>query len=212
MNCHLTLTKRTATGKGPARQLRREGKIPAVLYGQGETISLTLDPVEFTKVLRAKHQGYVLVELVEAGQQNVSPHNAILKDLQYDPINGQVLHVDFFEVAMDQPIQVTIPIVITGSTPIGVTLGGFLRQRQRSLPVEGLPADIPDMVVIDASGLGVGQTVTVKDLSLAKGVSACDDLDRIVVNIVEKKKAAEATESGGGEATQGATGAATSST
>ncbi|HIO69237.1 MAG TPA: hypothetical protein EYG58_01655, partial [Nitrospirales bacterium] len=66
MNCHLTLTKRTETGKGAARQLRREGKVPAVLYGKGETISLTLDPVEFNNVLRSKQQGYVLITLGEA--------------------------------------------------------------------------------------------------------------------------------------------------
>lgn len=194
MNCDLTLTKRVETGKGSARQLRREGKVPAVLYGRGETILLTLDPVEFNKVLRAKQQGYVLVTLAEANEKSASQHNAILKDIQYDPIDGHVLHVDFFEVAMDRPIQVAIPIVITGSIPVGVTLGGVLRQRQRRLSVEGLPADIPDTVVVDASRLDVGQAVKVKDLSLATGVRTCDDLEKIVVNIIAKKKAVEAIE------------------
>lgn len=194
MNCDLTLIKRVETGKGSARQLRREGKVPAVLYGRGETILLTLDPVEFNKVLRAKQQGYVLVTLAEANEKSASQHNAILKDIQYDPIDGHVLHVDFFEVAMDRPIQVAIPIVITGSIPVGVTLGGVLRQRQRRLSVEGLPADIPDTVVVDASRLDVGQAVKVKDLSLATGVRTCDDLEKIVVNIIAKKKAVEAIE------------------
>lgn len=194
MNCDLTLTKRVETGKGSARQLRREGKVPAVLYGRGETILLTLDPVEFKKVLRAKQQGYVLVTLAEANEKSASQHNAILQDIQYDPIDGHVLHVDFFEVAMDRPIQVAIPIVITGSIPVGVTLGGVLRQRQRRLSVEGLPADIPDTVVVDASRLDVGQAVKVKDLSLATGVRTCDDLEKIVVNIIAKKKAVEAIE------------------
>ena len=128
MNCHLTLTKRTGTGKGAARQLRREGKVPAVLYGKGDTISLTLDPVEFNKVLRVKQQGYVLITLAEANKKSASQHNVILRDLQYDPISGEVLHADFFEVRMDQPIQVTIPIVIAGSTPVGVILGGSRSQ------------------------------------------------------------------------------------
>ncbi len=195
MHCHLTLTKRAETGKGAARQLRREGKVPAVLYGKGETISLTLDPVEFNKVLRSKQQGYVLITLAEANKKGASQHNAILKDLQYDPISGHVLHADFFEVVMDQPIQVAIPIVITGSIPVGVTLGGVLRQRQRHLSVEGLPADIPDTVVIDASGLDIGQAVKVKDLSLAKGIRTRDDVEKIVVNITAKKKVVEETES-----------------
>ena len=195
MNCHLTLTKRAETGKGAARQLRREGKVPAVLYGKGETISLTLDPVEFNKVLRSKQQGHVLITLAEANKKGASQHNAILKDLQYDPISGHVLHADFFEVVMDQPIQVAIPIVITGSIPVGVTLGGVLRQRQRHLSVEGLPADIPDTVVIDASGLDIGQAVKVKDLPLAKGTRTRDDREKIVVNITAKKKVVEETES-----------------
>ena len=195
MNCHLTLTKRAETGKGASRQLRREGKVPAVLYGKGGTISLTLDPVEFNKVLRSKQQGHVLITLTEANKKGASQHNAVLKDLQYDPISGHVLHADFFEVVMDRPIQVAIPIVITGSTPVGVTLGGVLQQRQRHLPVEGLPADIPDTVVIDGSGLDIGQAVKIKDIPLAKGIRTRDDLEKIVVNITAKKKTVEAIES-----------------
>ena len=202
MNCHLTLTKRAETGKGAARQLRREGKIPAVLYGKGKAQSLTLDPIEFHKVLHAKQQGHVLVTLAEANQKGASQHNAILKDLQYDPIKGHVLHVDFFEVTMDQPIQVTIPLVITGSTPIGVTLGGTLRQRQRHLALEGLPADIPDTVVIDASGLEIGQAIKIKDLSITEGIKIHDDLEKIIVTIAAKKKAVELTENEGEKSDQ----------
>ncbi len=202
MNCHLTLTKRTETGKGAARQLRREGKIPAVLYGKGKAQSLTLDPIEFHKVLHAKHQGHVLITLAEANQKDASQHNALLKDLQYDPIKGHVLHVDFFEIVMDQPIQVTIPLVITGSVPIGVTLGGSLRQRQRHVDVKGLPADIPDTVVIDASGLDIGQAIKIKDLSIAESLKINDDLEKIIVNITAKKKAVELTESEGEKSAQ----------
>ncbi|HIA15010.1 MAG TPA: 50S ribosomal protein L25 [Nitrospirales bacterium] len=212
MNCHLTLTKRTETGKGAARQLRREGKVPAVLYGKGETISLTLDPVEFNNVLRSKQQGYVLITLGEAKTKGAAQHNVILKDLQYDPISGHVLHADFFEVQMDQPIQVTIPIVIAGSIPLGVTLGGVLRQRQRRLSVEGLPADIPDSVVIDASKLDIGQTVKIKDIPIEKGVKIQDDLEKIVVSISAKKQVVEATEGESEEKVQETPAPATPST
>ena len=204
MNCHLTLTKRTETGKGAARQLRREGKIPAVLYGKGTTISLTLDPAEFGIVLRAKQQGHALITLAEANTKGASEHKAILQEVQYDPIDGHVLHADFFEVAMDQPIRVTIPIVITGSIPVGVTLGGVLRQRQRHLLVEGLPASIPDTVVIDASGLDIGQAVQVKDIPLVEGITTHDTLEKIVINILAKKKATEVAESESAEATENA--------
>ena len=212
MNCHLTLTKRTETGKGAARQLRREGKVPAVLYGKGETISLTLDPVEFNNVLRSKQQGYVLITLGEAKTKGAAQHNVILKDLQYDPISGHVLHADFFEVQLDQPIQVTIPIVIAGSIPLGVTLGGVLRQRQRRLSVEGLPADIPDSVVIDASKLDIGQTVKIKDIPIEKGVKIQDDLEKIVVSISAKKQVVEETEGESEEKVQETPAPATPST
>ena len=202
MNCRLPLTKRVETGKGAVRQLRREGKVPGVLYGKGETTSLTLDYVEFNKVLRLSRQGYVLVTLTEAGNNGTVQHNAILKDVQYDPIDGKALHVDFFEVAMDLPIQVTVPIVIIGSTPVGVVLGGVLRQRQRHLHVEGLPSEIPDTVSVDASGLDIGHIVKVKDIPIAKGIKIHDDLEKIIVNITAKRIVVETTESEGEESVQ----------
>ena len=187
MKCALTLTKRDGRGKGASRKLRRGGGLPGVLYGKGNTMSITLNPLEFNKVLREKQHGHVLITLTEEHKKGGSQHNAILKDVQFDPVSGHVLHADLLEVAMDQPIQVTIPIAITGSTPIGVTLGGILRQRQRYLPVEGLPAAIPDRVEIDASPLDIGQVVRLKDIFLEPGIKVCDDLEKIVVNIAAKK-------------------------
>ncbi len=202
MNCHVTLTKRVGVGKGVARQLRREGNVPGVLYGKGEAVSLTITDIEFSKLHDLRQQGFVLVALAESNDNGAPQRNAILKDVQYDPVTGKVLHVDFFEVAMDQAIQVSIPIVLTGSTPIGVTLGGVLRQRQRHLLVEGLPAEIPDTVCIDGSALEIGHVVKIKDLPVAKGLLVRDDLEKIIFNITSKKQVAEVAESKTGESTQ----------
>ena len=194
MHGHLTLTRRSKTGKGASRQLRKEGKVPAVLYGQGKAISLTLDPTEFNTVLRLKQRGHVLITLTEANTKDGAKPHAILQDVQYDPISGHALHADLLEVAIDQPIQVAVPIVITGSTPVGITLGGVLQQRCRHLLVEGLPSDIPDTVVFDASRVGIGQVVKVKDIALEKGIMMCEDHDKIVISITATTKESEETE------------------
>ena len=194
MHCHLTLTKRVETGKGASRRLRKKGEIPAVLYGQGKATSLTIDSAEFNMVLRSKQRGYVLISLTEANAKGVSKIHAVLQDVQYDPISEHVLHVDLLEVLMDQPIQVSVPILITGSTPIGVTLGGVLRQRCRYLIVEGLPADIPDTVALDASRVGVRQILKVEDITCEKGIKICDDQEKVVISITAKKEAIEAIE------------------
>ncbi len=192
MEYTLTLTKRLETGKGAARKLRREGKLPAVLYGQGEATPLTLDPSEFAKVLRATQQGYALISLSDRSEKTAKKHPVILKDIQYDPITGSVLHVDLYEVALDQPLQVMIPLVLTGSTPIGVTLGGVLRQRERRLPAKGLPGKLPAQILFDASTLDAGQVVKIKDLEIGGDSLICGDGEKIVVNIVSKTKVEEA--------------------
>lgn len=191
MICNLTLTRRTELGKGPARQLRREGKVPGVLYGQGDAVSISLDPIEFSKVMQAKQQGYVLISLSDKPAKGKTERNAILKEVQYDPLTGDVLHADFFEVSMDKPIKVSIPIVLTGSIPVGVTLGGVLRQRERYLPLEGLPGDIPAKVSFDASNLEIGQVIRLKDLSLEKSLIPEDDPEKVIITLTMKKKVLE---------------------
>jgi len=191
MKCNLTLTRRTEFGKGPARQLRREGKVPGVLYGQGEAVSISLDPIEFSKVMQAKQQGYVLIALSDKPAKGKTERNAILKEVQYDPLTGDVLHADFFEVVMDKPIKVSIPIVVTGNIPVGVTLGGVLRQRERYLSLEGLPGDIPDTVSFDASNLEIGQVVKLKDLPLEKTLTPQDDPEKVIITLTMKKKLVE---------------------
>jgi large subunit ribosomal protein L25 len=102
------VTVREQSGKGIARQLRRSGKIPAVLYGQGECVLLTVNPDELVKILKAQAGSTVLVSLTVDGAKAKASRTALLRDYQVDPITGSVLHADLFEISMDKPIRVKV--------------------------------------------------------------------------------------------------------
>ena len=103
MKFELTVESREGGGKGPARQLRRAGRVPAVLYGQGECLLLSVKPDELVKILRAQAGSTALISLTINGAKSKAKRTALLRDFQVDPIAGSVLHADFFEVAMDKP-------------------------------------------------------------------------------------------------------------
>ena len=109
MKFDLAVTIREKTGKGAARQLRREGKVPGVLYGQGECLLLTIEPDSLVKILKAQAGGAALVSLTLTGAKSKPNRTALLRDFQVDPVEGHVLHADLFEISMDKPIRVKVP-------------------------------------------------------------------------------------------------------
>jgi large subunit ribosomal protein L25 len=171
---------RSGVGKGVARQLRREGRIPAVLYRAGTSVPISLNPKEISKCLRAASGKNTLITLqMEAGD----PRVAILREFQRDPLTGSILHADLFEISMDAPIEVKVPVFIVGSVPMGVKDGGLLQHYARELIVRCLPALIPDRIEIDASTLGIRQSIHAKEISLEAGVAMVTDGDRVVVTV-----------------------------
>jgi large subunit ribosomal protein L25 len=188
MKYELEVEKRDRAGKGVARQLRRQGKIPGVLYGEGKSEFVTLDyKVARNLVLsQVGHTGLLTVR-ISGAQERV----AVLQDHQLDPIKGAVLHVDLFEVSMKKPIRVKIPVTVIGEVPVGVKEGGTLHQPMRELHIECLPAQIPDHIEIDASGFGVGHGVHVKEVEAPTGVKILDDGDLMVVQIATKMSEAK---------------------
>ncbi|MGZ9188505.1 MAG: 50S ribosomal protein L25, partial [Nitrospira sp.] len=108
MKFDLIVESREGGGKGPARQLRRAGRVPAVLYGQGECLLLSVKPEELVKILRAQAGSTALISITINGAKSKANRTALLRDYQIDPIAGSVLHADFFEVAMDKPIRVKV--------------------------------------------------------------------------------------------------------
>lgn len=183
MKFDLAVTVREQAGKGIARQLRRSGKIPAVLYGQGECVLLTVNPDELVKILKAQAGSTVLISLTVDGAKTKANRTALLRDYQVDPITGGVLHADLFEVSMDKPIRVKVPVHVIGGIPAGVKEGGVLHNNTRELHIECLPAALPDQIEVDASSLGISQGIHLKDIARREGIRFLDDEDQMIVSV-----------------------------
>lgn len=183
MRFDMTAALREQAGKGVARQLRRQGKIPAVLYGQEECLLLTLDPEGVRKILRSHAAGTALLSLSIAGAKTNTNRTALLRDYQVDPVSNEILHADLFEVSMDKPIRVKVPVSLTGGVPQGVKEGGVLHHNLRQLNIECLPGALPDHIEVDASQLGIAQGIHVRELAQQAGCRFLDDGDQMVVSV-----------------------------
>jgi large subunit ribosomal protein L25 len=172
---------REGRGKGAARTSRREGRIPGVLYGHGEdSVALSVDANELQRLVHAISIENTIVDLdMGAGE----PYKVLIRELQRHPFRDEFVHIDFFHVAMDEKIQVEIPIVLTG-TPTGVkNKGGVVDHQLRELEVFCLPGSIPEKVELDVSGLDIGDSIHVSDIELPD-VEILTDLDRAVVAVL----------------------------
>lgn len=174
---------REERGKGGARSLRRSGRIPAVLYGKGESTSISLDPSRVRKLIMLGHAESTLIDMKLEGAVSKSDRIAILRDYQTDPLTGELLHADFFEVSMDEKIRVAVPIELTGKTPAGVVEGGLLQLVSREAEIECLPSLIPDNVLADASALRVGESLHIRDIVLPDGIRFVSDPEQVVLTI-----------------------------
>jgi large subunit ribosomal protein L25 len=183
MRFDMTGEMREQAGKGVARQLRRQGKIPAVLYGQEECLLLTLDPDGVRKILRSHAAGTALVSLTVTGAKSKTNRTALLRDYQVDPVSGQILHADLFEISMNKPIRVKVPVSVIGGVPQGVKDGGVLHHNLRQLNIECLPSALPDHIEVDASQLGIAQGIHVRELAQREGTRFLDEGDQMVVSV-----------------------------
>lgn len=183
MKFELSVTVREQAGKGAARSMRRNGKIPAVLYGQGECLLLTVNPDDLLKILKSRAGSTALISLTVNGAKSKPNRTALLRDFQVDPVSGDVLHADLFEISMSKPIRVKVPIHVTGGIPAGVKEGGVLHHNLRELYIECLPAALPDHIDIDASDLKIGEGIHLKELAKREGVRFLDDPDQMVVSV-----------------------------
>ena len=155
---------REGRGKGAARTSRREGRIPGVLYGHGEeSVPLSVDAGELQKLV---HTISVENTIVDLDIGDGEPYKVLIRELQRHPFRDEFVHIDFFHVAMDEKIQVEVPIVLLG-TPTGVkNKGGILDHQLRELEVFCLPGSIPEKVEIDVSDLDIGDSIHVNEIQL----------------------------------------------
>jgi large subunit ribosomal protein L25 len=172
---------REGRGKGAARASRRGGRIPGVLYGHGEeSVPLSVDAGELQKLV---HTISVENTIVDLDIGDGEPYKVLIRELQRHPFRDEFVHIDFFHVAMDEKIQVEVPIVLLG-TPTGVkNKGGILDHQLRELEVFCLPGSIPEKVEVDVSHLDIGDSIHVNEIQLPD-VEVLTELDRAVVAVL----------------------------
>ncbi len=177
----LSAQVRTVTGK-QVRRLRREGWVPAVLYGSdAQSRPLQVPAAEAEEVIDQAGTSH-LITLSISGES--SPLQVLVRGLQRDPIRRNLLHVDFYRVEMDKPITMEIPIVLVGSSPVVDRREGILLQGKQTLEIECLPRDLIEAVEVDLSTLTeVNQQITVGDLALPPSIRVLDDPDEMVVRV-----------------------------
>jgi large subunit ribosomal protein L25 len=183
MKFDLTVAMREEAGKGAARAMRRAGKIPAVLYGQGDCLLLTVNPDHLVKILKSHAGSTALISLTVEGAKSKTNRTALLRDYQVDPVSGAILHADLFEISMSKPIRVKVPIKVIGVIPAGVKEGGVLHHNMRDMHVECLPDALPDQIEVDASALTIGSGIHVKEIGVREGVRFLDEPDQMVVSV-----------------------------
>ncbi len=162
---------RTLTGKGAAKRLRREGRLPAVMYDNtGKAVLLDLDDKDFAKLYGTITESTLIDVKIDGTRDAI----AFVKDAQYNIITDKVTHVDFYEVEAGKKIRTKIPVRLTGS-PEGVRLGGILEASTEELDVECLPKDLPPRVIVDVSALELNHSIHVKDVVVPAGVKVLTD-------------------------------------
>src|SRR5881398_1046876 len=162
---------RTATGRSAARRLKARGIVPAVVYGGKEKSQpLQVSARDINAMLSHASGENILVELEITGQK--APRTALLQEVQHSPLGGDVLHVDFHAISMDEKITADVPLEALGIANGVKNFGGLLDQNLRALPIECLPRDLPDKVTVDVSALNIGDSIHVRDIKLPSGVTA----------------------------------------
>ena len=177
----IEVNAREPGSKHQARRLRREGKIPAVLSGpKVQPLPLELNRKDFSNRV-AGLEGSHLVRMKSASA-NLADKVALVKEMQYHPITGDVIHADFYEVDLTARIEVSVPLHFVGKGA-GVVRGGILQPIVREIQVECLPLDIPQYFDVDVSGLDIGDSVHIEDLPMPEGVTAVFDSNFALVTV-----------------------------
>ncbi len=188
---------RQGGNKNDARRLRREGLIPAVLYGAGlAPITISVDPKQMKRILGSETGHNSIFDLSAGGDAG----KAMIVDWQADPVKGVLLHVDLKRIAMDVLLRVSVPVVLKGEAPGVKIQGGILEQMVREIEIECLPADIPANIEGDVSKLQFGETIRVSDLPHSDKVKVITDAGQAIAHVTAVKEVVVATPVEGAEA------------
>jgi large subunit ribosomal protein L25 len=190
MEAVLEAIKRERFGKNEAGRMRREGRVPSVLYGgsraegaKPSALPISVEPKALLKILHSQSGANTLITLKLEGE---SP-KVMLKEFQLDPVSHQLLHADFYRVALDRAITVTVPIVLRGEAPGVKQQGGIVDFVHREIEVECLPGDIPGHIEIDISNLMLGQSIRLREVPESLKWKPVSEPELMLVHVVTQK-------------------------
>ena len=188
----LTAARRTGTGRSAVKKLKATGAVPAVIYGaKAAPEPLQVSKREISNLLSHAAGENILVELSIEGEG--TNRLAMVQEVQHAPVGGDVLHIDFHAVSMDEMIEAEVPLEPTGIANGVKNFGGLLEQSLRALSIECLPRDLPDVISVDVTALNVGDAIHVRDIPLPAGVTATNPADLTVISVLAPTVADDAT-------------------
>ncbi len=195
MEAVLEATPRDTIGKNEARRTRAAGKVPAVLYGSTgnagvQATAIAVDPKALLRILHSESGANTLISLRLAGAGDT---RVLVKEYQLDPITHQVLHADFYRVAMDRAIQVTVPVTVKGEAKGIKAQGGILEFVRREIEIECLPADIPEHIEVDVTELMLNQGIRLRDVATDARWKPVTEPDTMLVHVIMPKAEEAAT-------------------
>ncbi len=186
----LEAVKRDRFGKNEAGRMRREGRLPGVLYGgvaSRDAVPIAVEPKALWRILHSDTGANTLITL----RLDAESPRVMVKEYQLDPVTNQLLHADFYRVAMDKLLTVTVPVTLRGEAPGVKQQGGLIDFVHREVDVECLPADIPEAIEVDISNLMLNQSVRLRDVVESVKWKPISDLDLMLVHVVAPKAEAE---------------------
>jgi large subunit ribosomal protein L25 len=180
----LLVAERTNLGSAASRRLRKEGRIPGVVYGHTAPVAISVGERELRSALTTPAGSHAVLDLAIDGGGS---HSVILKDYQRDKVRGQIIHVDLQEVRLDELIHTTVSVALIGDAA-GVKLGGVLSQAVNEVALEALPLAVPQGLEVDVSELGIGESLHLRDIPLPDGVTLLDDPESVLASVVHQMR------------------------
>jgi large subunit ribosomal protein L25 len=186
----LVVAQRERLGSAESRRMRNEGLVPGVLYGNGEPVAIYIAERELRRALTGAAGLHSILDVEIDGKGET--HASILKEYQVHPVRGVITHVDLQEVRLDKAIQASVSVELHGGEDApGVREGGVLSQPLREVTVEALPLEVPEHLDLDVSGMDIGATLRISDLTAPEGVTLLDDPEMVVATVTAPTKVVE---------------------
>jgi len=188
----LSARPRVEAGRNAVGKVRARGAIPAVIYGAKDAATnLEVDRKDVENLLSRAVGENILVDLEIRDGDKTTNRTSLIQEVQHHPVRGEIIHIDFHAVSMTEEIDAEVVLEPAGE-PVGVkTFGGLLQQNMRSLPIQCLPQNLPEIIIVDVSGLNIGESLHVRDIKLPTGVVAVPDEDLTVFLVSEPTVAEE---------------------